>query len=353
MPRDGRPRRRWSRRGRQIAAGIGTAARNVTFTSGATEAANLALTPMVQRGKRLGPDGGLAAGGGRASGRASGASLSGRRGRARRAHAGGRSLAGRARRGAGAPRRQARHARASGRKQRDGRDSAGPRGGGAGPCGGRARRLRRDPGDWPDRDDIPDNRIRFSVLFLTQARRTGRAPGRLPLRGTISTYHGDAPARRRTGMRTPRGDRECRRESPASPRLSRRRWRGGGRRSRGSAALRDRIERKVARNRPGRRGSSAGRAACRRRSSAFAHSGASGAYAVDGAGPCGRRRRPAARPARPARCASSMCWPPWALQEKEALRVSLGWSTSEEDVEQFGIVLAEVVDRIRSRRSVA
>jgi cysteine desulfurase len=40
-------------------------------------------------------------------------------------------------------------------------------------------------------------------------------------------------------------------------------------------------------------------------------------------------------------------------QEKEALRVSLGWSTRKEDVEQFGMVLAEVVDRIRSRRSVA
>jgi cysteine desulfurase len=39
--------------------------------------------------------------------------------------------------------------------------------------------------------------------------------------------------------------------------------------------------------------------------------------------------------------------------EKEALRVSLGWSSCEDDVEQFGMVLAEVVDRIRSRRSVA
>lgn len=39
--------------------------------------------------------------------------------------------------------------------------------------------------------------------------------------------------------------------------------------------------------------------------------------------------------------------------EKEALRASLGWSTRQEDVEQFGMVLAEVVDRIRSRRSVA
>lgn len=39
--------------------------------------------------------------------------------------------------------------------------------------------------------------------------------------------------------------------------------------------------------------------------------------------------------------------------EKEALRVSLGWSSREEDVEQFRMVLAEVVDRIRSRRSVA
>ncbi len=42
-----------------------------------------------------------------------------------------------------------------------------------------------------------------------------------------------------------------------------------------------------------------------------------------------------------------------AAQEKEALRVSLGWTTREEDVEQFGMVLAETVDRIRSRRSVA
>jgi cysteine desulfurase len=40
-------------------------------------------------------------------------------------------------------------------------------------------------------------------------------------------------------------------------------------------------------------------------------------------------------------------------KEKEALRVSLGWSTRDDDVEQFGMVLAEVVDRIRSRRSVA
>ncbi len=40
-------------------------------------------------------------------------------------------------------------------------------------------------------------------------------------------------------------------------------------------------------------------------------------------------------------------------QEKEAMRVSLGWSTREDDVKQFGMVLAEVVDRIRSRRSVA
>ncbi|BDV34533.1 cysteine desulfurase family protein [Methylocystis iwaonis] len=39
--------------------------------------------------------------------------------------------------------------------------------------------------------------------------------------------------------------------------------------------------------------------------------------------------------------------------EKEALRASLGWSTRQEDVEQFGMVLAEVVDRIRSRRSGA
>lgn len=39
----------------RIAQGIGTARRNVTFTSGATEAANLALTPMLQRGKETAP----------------------------------------------------------------------------------------------------------------------------------------------------------------------------------------------------------------------------------------------------------------------------------------------------------
>src|SRR5512140_3363320 len=39
----------------QIARGIGTAARNVTFTSCATEAAKLALTRMVQRGKESSP----------------------------------------------------------------------------------------------------------------------------------------------------------------------------------------------------------------------------------------------------------------------------------------------------------
>lgn len=38
-----------------IARGIGTGARNVTFTSGATEAANLALTPHIQRGRELEP----------------------------------------------------------------------------------------------------------------------------------------------------------------------------------------------------------------------------------------------------------------------------------------------------------
>jgi len=39
--------------------------------------------------------------------------------------------------------------------------------------------------------------------------------------------------------------------------------------------------------------------------------------------------------------------------EKEALRVSLGWSSRKEDVEQFGMVLAKVVLRLRSRRSIA
>ena len=39
--------------------------------------------------------------------------------------------------------------------------------------------------------------------------------------------------------------------------------------------------------------------------------------------------------------------------EREALRVSFGWSSTQEDVEQFGKVLARVVDRMRSRHSAA
>jgi len=39
--------------------------------------------------------------------------------------------------------------------------------------------------------------------------------------------------------------------------------------------------------------------------------------------------------------------------EREALRASLGWSSTQEDVEEFGKVLAHVVDRIRSRHSAA
>ena len=40
-------------------------------------------------------------------------------------------------------------------------------------------------------------------------------------------------------------------------------------------------------------------------------------------------------------------------QEKVALRASLGWSSTREHVEEFGKVLANVVDRIRSRRPAA
>lgn len=39
--------------------------------------------------------------------------------------------------------------------------------------------------------------------------------------------------------------------------------------------------------------------------------------------------------------------------EKEALRASFGWSSTREDVEVFGKVLARVVDRMRSRHSAA
>ncbi len=39
----------------KIAAGVGTAARNLVFTSGATEAANLALTPHLRAGREFQP----------------------------------------------------------------------------------------------------------------------------------------------------------------------------------------------------------------------------------------------------------------------------------------------------------
>ncbi|MGZ9410194.1 MAG: cysteine desulfurase family protein, partial [Methylocystis sp.] len=39
--------------------------------------------------------------------------------------------------------------------------------------------------------------------------------------------------------------------------------------------------------------------------------------------------------------------------EREALRASFGWSSTQEDVEQFGKVLARVVDRMRSRHFAA
>jgi cysteine desulfurase len=41
------------------------------------------------------------------------------------------------------------------------------------------------------------------------------------------------------------------------------------------------------------------------------------------------------------------------LNEAAMLRISLGWRSSAEDVELFGIALARVVDRIRFRSSAA
>jgi len=41
------------------------------------------------------------------------------------------------------------------------------------------------------------------------------------------------------------------------------------------------------------------------------------------------------------------------LDQKEAIRASLGWSSTAEDVKQFGMVLAKVVERMRSRQSAA
>ena len=76
------------------------------------------------------------------------------------------------------------------------------------------------------------------------------------------------------------------------------------------------------------------------------------AYLGDGAGSGGRRGvlglglllRQAARLA----CREAM-----GLNEAAMLRISLGWRSSAEDVELFGIALARVVDRIRSRSSAA
>jgi hypothetical protein len=39
------------------------------------------------------------------------------------------------------------------------------------------------------------------------------------------------------------------------------------------------------------------------------------------------------------------------MREKSALRISLGWSSAKKDVEEFGIILKNVVRDIHSRRS--
>ena len=211
----------------QIARGIGTAARNVIFTSGATEAANLALTPMVQRGRESSRHRGLAAR---------------RRGSIRRCFRGIASRPAPSRRVALTPEGAlsldaldealARHA---GRRvmlalqavnNETGVIQPVARGGGSGPCGGGAPRLRRDPGDRPDRDDIRDDRTQIYCSFPHISSAGPSAPARLPQRGTISTL------RIRTCAAADRSSDAARArrmspESPVSPRLSRRRGGAG------------------------------------------------------------------------------------------------------------------------------
>ena len=54
-------------------------------------------------------------------------------------------------------------------------------------------------------------------------------------------------------------------------------------------------------------------------------------------------RSPRARPARPARWRNRMCWRPWAFTPRSAtaaIRVSLGWNTTADDIEHFIAALA-------------
>lgn len=333
----------------QIARGIGTAARNVTFTSGATEAANLALTPMVQRGKESSPMEVLLLAAGEHP-----AVLQGHRFPA----------------GAVEPvaltpegtlsldaldEALARHA---GRRVMLALQAVNNETGVIQPVREAAARVHAaggllvcDATQAIGRIETTFQTSESDFLFFS-SHKLGGPVGAGALAAARDDLHitdthlrgGGQESGRRAGTENVAGIAGFAAAFEAA-------LAGRGSEVERLGALRDRIERKVAEIAPDARffGRGAPRVAA---VSAFALPGLPAhtllmaqdlaGVAVSSGSACSSGK------VRESHVLAAM-----GAEEKEALRVSLGWSTREEDVEQFGMVLAEVVDRIRSRRSVA
>lgn len=332
-----------------IARGVGTAARNVTFTSGATEAANLALTPMVQRGRNDAPMDVLLLGAGEHP-----AVLAGHRfspeavERVALTPEGALSLS-------ALDEALARHA---GRRVMVALQAVNNETGVVQPVREAAARVHAADGLLICDATQAIGRIETSFrstgadyLFFS-SHKLGGPVGAGALAAAQDDLHitdrlvkgGGQEAGRRAGTEnTPgiAGFAAAFEEATASREAEAARL----------APLRDSLERKVVEIAPGARffGRGAPRVAT---TSAFALPGLPthtilmsldlAGVAVSSGSACSSGK------VRESHVLAAM-----GVEEKEALRVSLGWTTREEDVEQFGMVLAEVVDRIRSRRSVA
>lgn len=333
----------------QIARGIGTAARNVTFTSCATEAANLALTPMVQRGKESSPMEVLLLAAGEHP-----AVLQGHR-----------FPAGAVERVALTPEGTlsldaldealARHA---GRRVMLALQAVNNETGVIQPVREAAARVHAaggllvcDATQAIGRIETTFQTSESDFLFFS-SHKLGGPVGAGALAAARDDLHitdthlrgGGQESGRRAGTENLAGIAGFAAAFEAA-------LAGRGSEVERLGALRDRIERKVAEIAPDARffGRGAPRVAA---VSAFALPGLPAhtllmaldlaGVAVSSGSACSSGK------VRESHVLAAM-----GAEEKEALRVSLGWSTREEDVEQFGMVLAEVVDRIRSRRSVA
>ena len=347
---EGRGARGMLERAREkLAVGVGTAARNLVFTSGATEAANLALTPHLRDGRDAPPfDLLLIAAGEHAC------VLKGHRfppaGGDPAADAGRRGFAGGARPRAARPRGPADHARLAGGQQRDRRRLAGARGGGACPRGGRAAGLRRDPGHRALA--LQHSRQLDADVLLFSSHKLGGPAGAGALAFSRGDLHIDETVLRGGGQE---GGRRAGTENVAAavvlrprskPRVSRR---PGLRLTLG--VLRDDAERRVAAIVPDAvfLGAAAARLS---NTSAFLAPGIAAhtlAMALDLEG-VAVSTGSACSSGKPS--ASHVALAMGFEGSGDAAR-SLGWRSTAKDVESFGIALARVVDRIRSRRSVA